>query len=151
MIRRTITKEMINNNPYEKWSQFIELLAMEEYSELTEIQKVAHLSFWYDSEVQNGGHLQYFLNRGAKFTKESINALKKIGASSQAIILTKTTNLFNTMELPRIDDAGDYIELAEEGKFLDLDLEYYEIEPTVNDFLEEYLEKYETEFVQVVH
>ncbi|MDN4494386.1 hypothetical protein [Ureibacillus aquaedulcis] len=57
MIKRMVTKEMLNENPYEKWNQFIDLLAMEEYGDLTQIQKVAQLCFWYDSEVQNGGHL----------------------------------------------------------------------------------------------
>jgi len=149
MIRRKVTKGMLNENPYEKWNQFIDLLAMEEYSDLTQTQKVAQLCFLYDSEVQNGGHLQYFLNRGTKFVRESITALQSIGANSQAKILTKAFNIFNTMELKRIDDVHEYIELEEEGKFLQLDLEYYQIEPTMDGLLEQYLEKYEMDFILV--
>ncbi|QCR31148.1 DUF4375 domain-containing protein [Lysinibacillus sp. SGAir0095] len=149
MIKRTITKEMLNENPYEKWNQFIDLLAMEEYRDLTDIQKVAHLCFWYDSEVQNGGHLQYFLNRGTKLVQQSLDALKTIGANAQAHILTKAANTFNTMERARIDSVDEFIEVEEEGKFLELDLEYYQIEHTINDLLEQYLEKYETEFILV--
>ncbi|MFC7686410.1 DUF4375 domain-containing protein [Ureibacillus sp. GCM10028918] len=149
MIKRMVTKEMLVDNPYEKWNQFIDLLAMEECGDLTELQKVAHLCFWYDIEVQNGGHLQYFLNRGTKLVKESVNALKTIGANSQAAILTKALNIFTTMELTKADSVDEYIEMAEEGKFLELDLEYYAIEPAIDDYLEQYLEKYETEFVLI--
>lgn len=141
MIKRKVTKEMLDDNPYEKWNQFIDMLAIEEYKDLTEIQKVAYLCFWYDFEVQNGGHLQYFLNRGTKLASQTSNALKTIGADSQAMIFTKAVNIFNTMELSRIENFAD------EGKFLALDLEYYAIQPTMDDFLERYLEKYETEFI----
>ncbi|MDN4494385.1 DMP19 family protein [Ureibacillus aquaedulcis] len=87
------------------------------------------------------------MNRGAKLVKESVNALNKIGANQQAIILTRAVNIFNTMQLSSIDDVEDYIEATEEGKFLKLDLEYYALEPTVNDFLEKYLEQHEAEFI----
>ena len=149
MIRRSVTKEMLNENEYEKWNQFVDLLAMEEYSDLTEIQKVAHLCFWYDSEVQNGGHFQYFLNRGIKLVSETEKALHTVGANAQAEILVKAVNVFNTMELTTIANADEYAEIEEEGKFLKLDMEYYQMEPSINDFLEQYLEKFEEEFVLV--
>jgi hypothetical protein len=41
--------------------------------------------FWYDSEVNNGGHLQYFENQGTNHLTETINTLKKLKAFSQAI------------------------------------------------------------------
>ncbi len=57
MIRRVVTQQMLKKNPSEKWNQFVNLLAVENYDDLTDIQRIAHLCFWYDSEVENGGHL----------------------------------------------------------------------------------------------
>ena len=33
------------------------------YEDLAEVQRKAHLVFWYDLQVNNGGHLQYFENQ----------------------------------------------------------------------------------------
>jgi hypothetical protein len=38
-------------------------------------QRPAHLVFWYESEVQNGGHFQYFENRGTEHLAATIEAL----------------------------------------------------------------------------
>lgn len=64
MITRKLSRAMLSQKPYEVWNAFVDLLAMENYTDLDEVQRAAHLCFWYDSEVQNGGHLQYFANRG---------------------------------------------------------------------------------------
>jgi len=45
------------------WNAFVDVLAMEEYADLDPVQRIPHLCFWYDSELQNGGHFQYFENR----------------------------------------------------------------------------------------
>ncbi|MPM13408.1 hypothetical protein SDC9_59765 [bioreactor metagenome] len=45
MIRRVIKKKALENNPYEKWNQFIDILAMEEYTDLSDIRKTAYLCF----------------------------------------------------------------------------------------------------------
>ncbi|MZP29124.1 DUF4375 domain-containing protein [Heliobacterium undosum] len=146
-MKRVVTKEMMESNPYEKWNQFVHLLALEEYDDLTEIQRVAHLSFWYDSEVQNGGHMQYFLNRGISLANETAIALKKIGAQSQAIVFSKALRILMTEGIPEIKTVEEYVEEARDGKFDEVDFEYYDSEPSIVDFLREYLEKYEEEFI----
>jgi hypothetical protein len=42
----------------------VNLPSSEDYANLSEERRPAHLVFWYESEVQNGGHLQCFENRG---------------------------------------------------------------------------------------
>ena len=51
--------------------------------DLTPEQRRAHLVFWYESEMQNGGHLQYFENRGAEHLEETVYALGLLGAKGQ--------------------------------------------------------------------
>ena len=45
------------------WNGFVDLCAMEELENLTEIQRRAALALWYMAEVTNGGHFQYFVNK----------------------------------------------------------------------------------------
>jgi hypothetical protein len=47
-------------------------------------QRPAHLVFWYESEVQNGGHFQYFTNRSDHHIEETIQSLNALGAHDHA-------------------------------------------------------------------
>jgi hypothetical protein len=58
-VRRRLSRELVARQPYERWNAFIDLVATEDATRLTATQRAAQLAFWYDSEVQNGGHLQY--------------------------------------------------------------------------------------------
>ncbi len=53
---------------------------MEDYDDLSPEQRPAHLVYWYESEVQNGGHLQYFENRGTEHLAAAVKALGSLGA-----------------------------------------------------------------------
>jgi hypothetical protein len=64
------------------------------YEELSAEQRPAHLVFWYESEVQNGGHLQYFENRGIEHLAETIAALGLVSASCQQRLLQDASTLF---------------------------------------------------------
>ncbi len=52
------------------------------------MQRVAHLAYWYMSEVYNGGHYQYFINKSSYDHGEVIRALQEIGASEHAASLS---------------------------------------------------------------
>ena len=58
----TLTRGEIEETPGLVWNAFVELVALTKSQDLSEEQRPAHLVFWYDSEVYNGGHLQYFEN-----------------------------------------------------------------------------------------
>jgi Domain of unknown function (DUF4375) len=66
MTIRKLSKSDVDAEPYCVWNAFVDLLAMEAYQDLTPEQRAAHLVFWYEHEVQNGGHLQFFENRGTE-------------------------------------------------------------------------------------
>ena len=74
-MRRTVSRIAAEREPHLVWNAFIDPLAMEAYEDLSPVQSVAHLDFWYDAEVQNGGHDQYFENRGTGLIAESVAAL----------------------------------------------------------------------------
>lgn len=57
---RTLMKQELEHSPWLVWNAFVDLLATEKYEDLSPEQRPAHLVFWYESEVQNGGHMQLF-------------------------------------------------------------------------------------------
>jgi hypothetical protein len=71
------------------WNGFVELLALSRPEELTPEQRPAQLVFWYQSEVLNGGHLQYVVNRGSAEAREAIGALESFGATEHARLLAE--------------------------------------------------------------
>jgi hypothetical protein len=90
MIRRIVSQRELDKEPFQLWNAFVNLLATEAYSDLTIEQRPAHLVFWYESEVQNGGHLQYFENQTIEKClriDETIAALGKLGANCQLAVL----------------------------------------------------------------
>lgn len=121
------------------------------------------MCFWCDSEVQNGGHIQYFTNKEGNNFDETIIALDKIGALKQKEILMKVVNLFNTLDLADINNTKDFIDKVLVGydyvfpseqiedtfdEYINnYDMEYYNCEPTINDLLKKYLDVYEESFI----
>ena len=88
---RKVKRQDIEAHPYVLWNDFVDLLATSDYKDLSQTQRVAYLAFLYDSEVQNGGHLQYFENRGTGRVEESIGALDRLGAPCQRDVLRDPT------------------------------------------------------------
>ena len=77
MIRRAIKRSEYEAAPDVAWNAFVDIVAMESPDDLSEIQRQAHFAFWYDSEVENGGHLQYFENHGTLHADATIHALEE--------------------------------------------------------------------------
>jgi len=64
-VRRRVDAAAAAREPHMVWNAFVDLIATEDYADLSPLQRKAHLVFWYESEVQNGGHGQYFENQGS--------------------------------------------------------------------------------------
>lgn len=150
MILRKINREVLEKAPYEEWNAFINLIAMEPYEDLNQIQRIAHLCFWYDSEVQNGGHIQYFENQGTDRIDETMNALKSLNASSQAEILKGAYVQYCSKTRKKIIDLFSFIAASREEEYGKFDRQYYECQPRLIDLLEGYFEKYRENFIIVV-
>jgi len=149
MIRRKLSKNILEKENFQLWNSFIDILAMENEKKLTDIQKNAQRAFWYESEVQNGGHVQYFENINLNNYVPIINSLKYIGANNHAEILEKAVKIYFKNGIRNIDSVDDLINASLEKKIQKLDYEYNEIKPNMNYSLKEYLNKYLEEFIEI--
>src|SRR5258708_11795561 len=66
-----------------RWNVFVHV-CFSNIEDLTPAQRVGHLVFLYSSEVYNGGHYQYFVNKGHWDHAEVVCALETIGAADYA-------------------------------------------------------------------
>ena len=149
MVRRQIKTSEIQENPYVIWNAFIDLIAVEDYEDLTEVQRLAHLVFWYDSEVQNGGHLQYFANSSGRRAKEAERALQELGMECQQNILSEAVAHLSKNPLTEFESVDDYVTAARDDAFEAFDRRYYACSRDANQYLEAYLERNLGHFIEL--
>lgn len=147
-VRRQLSRKLVTHEPNERWNVFVDLLATEESTRLSPTQRVAHLAFWYDSEVQNGGHLQYFENEAGREAEAAIVALRTMGAACQADCLAEALRKWNSLDREASASIEDYVDEALEDEFGDLDARYASCEPSITALLEQYLDRHEAEFIE---
>ncbi|MDD5259817.1 MAG: DUF4375 domain-containing protein [bacterium] len=134
-MRRSLNRSEYSLSPHLAWNAFIDLLAMSDYSQLTPIQQVAYLVFWYESEVQNGGHGQYFENRGIGMLQETLSALEQLGGYSQRNVLSEAFGIFKQNAVEFNEDPFDKA--------------FHECSPNIQVLLEQYLKKWFEEFIEL--
>ncbi len=141
IIKREVSKAALNKEPYLVWNAFVNLLAMEDEGDLTDMQKAAQRAFWYDSEVQNGGHMQYFENQRRDDYSSVVESLKQLGAIEQASALEKAIIQLRSKKRSPIEDEVSYVKKALEGEFDQFDTEYYDVQPELIDLLQKHLDE----------
>jgi hypothetical protein len=148
-MKRLLRREDAQRDPNLIWNQFINFLAISEIDQLDSTQRPAYLTFRYDSEVQNGGHLQFFVNRPTQLTSETIRALRQIGAMEQAALLRSAFERWvgKDRETPRTVD--EFVEAARQVEFEDVDSRYCGVSPSVTQLLEKYLETHRDSFFEL--
>jgi hypothetical protein len=149
MIIRKLRRDTLQQKPYEEWNAFVNLIAMEKYEDLDSVQRVAHLCFSYDSEVQNGGHLQYFENIGTSRLGETIAALVVLGAEGQSRVLETAGHMIFEKPTDRIKTVEDYVAAALDDRFGAFDAAYYNCKPAIVDLLADYLKRYRDHFIEI--
>jgi len=127
----------------------VDLLAKSTLAELSDTQRPPHLVFWYESEVQNGGHLQFFENRPGELIEPTLAALRVLGAEAYLPILNDATLRWRSQSRERLETVAEYVSTALDGEFEDLDRAFYEARPPLTQLLETYLDKNVSEFVLV--
>lgn len=148
-LRRHVTAAEISSNPHAVWNAFVDLLALEDVSSLDAEQRPAHLAFWYDSEVQNGGHFQYFENRGLELVPETIDALVALRAGQQANVLSRAYAVASERKWGTISSVEEFVEEALASGFAGLDRAYYACKPTVTEILAQHLDANTDMYVEV--
>ena len=126
------------------WNAFVDLLAVEDYADLTPLQRQAHLVFWYESEVQNGGHGQYFENRGLGQLTETVDALTELGLPCQAGILARAAEGL----APRGAEA-DWAAALNDDFIEELDDAFHSCTPDVVEALQKHLEAHQADYVEL--
>ena len=150
MIKRKISRKELKVKDYLVWNAFIDLISKEEESNLTKIQQIGKRVFDYDSEILNGGHMQYFENTRLSDYNQIIDSLTKMNAIKQANILHRADEKRKSQERPIIKNKKHYSEIALEGEFDKLDNEYYRLIPTLTDLMKQYVINNTNEFVEFI-
>ncbi len=131
----------------ERWNAMIDLLGLSQLGDLTPVQRRAHLAWCYMSEVYNGGHWQYFCNMPHYDHKEVIESLRAVGAEEQAEILTQAMAKLPE-DIRRPETVEQFIDGYDEVDMQHLDTAFYECTKKIEDYLEDYLDRYESEFIE---
>jgi hypothetical protein len=145
--RGRVTEADLRANSGAIWNAFIDLLATTEEYDLSALQRTAHLVFWYESEMQNGGHLQFFSNWDTKRASETVLSLGAIGAPGHAQILKQALDRWTSIARLPPGDNLEYSAVASEMEFNDLDHAFSDQRPDLVQVLERHLSEHEAEYI----
>ena len=106
-----------------RWNRFIDEICSKDLDDLSEIQKNAVLCFWYDGEVQNGGHSLYF----------------DVCEESDHSRLTKALSAVGGGEAARIFEQA--LSEGEKDGWSEADEAYYRLSPSLCRRLMDYVEE----------
>lgn len=143
---RRVSEDDLRANPYAAWNAFVDLIARSKYEDLHPTQRAAHLAFWYDSELQNGGHLQFFLNRQDRI-RDTGTALRSLAAFEQADIFDEAFSTWRSKSRTRPANADEYVAIALNGEFDTFDAAFYRCPVSITTVLQRHLAEHETNFV----
>lgn len=147
--RRRLKAEAVAKEPHLIWNAFIDLIAMEEYDTLSPVQRNAQLAFYYDAEVQNGGHHQYFENSAGRRSHETVDALLQLGLGCQAETLRQAIDSWNSKDREPAATPEEFLDDKLEGEFKDHDRRYGECVRSTTERLKLYLNEHQSDFVIV--
>lgn len=108
----------------QRWNRFIDEICMKEHSSLSSCQKAAVLSFWYDTEMNSGGHSGYFDCYSEVKPEDLIWALNEVGAKEY------------------IENFRDAVSTGESDDYIKTDETFYSIEPPLANILMKYVEEH---------
>jgi hypothetical protein len=122
----------------------------DDFSKLTDYQKLFYLNQNLEREINNGGFKQYFFNSSGDNAHETILSLKAIGADTTADILQKAIDQFPNKTVPKDrDERTEIVEQIEEVAdevWNELDQKFYEYQDDLNILNIEYVKKYKNFF-----
>ena len=122
----------------------------DDFSKLTDPQKLFYLNQNLEREINNGGFNQYFCNSSGDNAHETILSLKAIGAGKTAEILQKAIDQFPKKFVPKDrDERTEIVEQIEDTAnevWEELDERFFEYEDDLNTLNIEYVKKYKDFF-----
>jgi len=106
------------------WNRFISEICQREEKDLSPIQKKAVLCFWYDAEMNSGGHCGYFDVYPETDPQELFDALAEVGGQAMA------------------DNFQKALTEGENDDWEETDRAYYGFSPSLTERLQEYILKH---------
>lgn len=113
----------MSKDKIERWNRFVEDICCRNLDSLSEMQKYAVLCFWYDAEMNSGGHSGYFDSYPDTVPEELVKAIRYVAND---------------------EIAENYIKAVENGEdddYAETDMAYYKFSPSLSQYLENYVEK----------
>lgn len=105
---------------------------------------------WYDSEVCNGGHDQFFFNSTGIVWKDAIECMRMIGAHKAAENFQKAIDMFGGIIPFDRDERNTALEkLCENKEFDDFEQidKFYYNEEDIEQLMDEYVKLHASDFV----
>jgi hypothetical protein len=87
--RHRLSRAETKERPGLLWNAFVDIVSVAPESLPAGPRRSAALALLYESEVQNGGHEQYFDNTDCKYVDETIRALGELGDHCRARVLAQ--------------------------------------------------------------
>ena len=115
---------LLDEKRIKRWNIFIEDVCNREYEDLSPTQKKAVLCFWYDAEVNNGGHCGYFDCYPEVNPNDLEEALRCVGNDEIAENFIAAVNTTD-------EDSNCWEKM---------DSRYYKFSPPLIDYIEQYVE-----------
>lgn len=116
-------------------------------SELTIAQRRFLALLWYDSEVRNGGHDQFFFNSTGIVWKDALEGMRMIGDDADADNFQKAIDLFgSSVPFDREERIQSLDKIGEIDAFEEIDEIYYDGEGFYK-LMVKYIKEHPSEFV----
>ena len=106
----------------QRWNKFLSEICFRDVNNLSLIQKAAVLSFWYDAEMNSGGHSGYFDCYPKVSSEDLIWALCEVGGAAY------------------VENFKKAISNGSHDGYLATDNIFYSIKPSLTDILMEFVE-----------
>ena len=139
--KRAFSKDELIENPDLAWDAFLSIVGDASHEELSLNQQIAYLGYWYEAEIYNGGHWQFFRNSAGRYVTETIAALPVLGAETQARLLKEAFERIRAQ--PELTKRGD----ARARPFDDIDRAYWQCKPELDELLHRYVDEHLGDFI----
>jgi len=146
-----LTKELFNKASIEEKEDLIYYFTQKirkkdnygkvSFSKMPETLKTVYLINEFESEVNNGGFLQFFTNSSGKYTNETIESLELIGANNTKNLLEKAVKIMlkhneSTENLNRKINSRELYEIFETSEIYDNEVLMKELNDLNSKFYE---------------
>ena len=144
-----LPRSRMEGDPHSLWNTYVDLLARAKRGDLASNQLAAHLVFWYESEVQNGGHLQFLKNRPGVDLQPTVEALGDLQAPHFQPLLREAIRRWDSKSRLPAATSEEYVCQELEGEFDDLDAASFAASPTLIELLELHLAAHRDRFIAI--